>query len=540
MSGYLEEPCTEKEVLDGVSKSLGLRYGSSCMQGWRISNEDAVSCEPTLTPESALFAVYDGHGGAEVSKYVAKYLPNMIISQAHFKEGRMEDALREAFLALDTQIISEEAVDELQELAGTKADDEDEEDMEDRLEECEALNEEASMPMVDLIAKYKQKFAELAEEEEGLADEDIEMFEGLGKGKKKKRKAKKSEEEEAGKEEEEEAGKEEGAAAVSAENGEKKVEKKENGEKIAEKKENGDVAAAAAEGGSANGDAAGTSNGEATAADDEDDEEDADYSEEEEGDSSGEGDSDEDDDDEEGSSEEESEDDTPPMDYDEREGYGSGTTACVAVLREGVISVANVGDSRCVVCTGGSTKDLSVDHKPESDLERTRIEKAGGTVSKDGRVNGGLNLARALGDHQYKANQDIKPEEQMISPMPDIVHHTIDKKDEFMIVACDGIWNALSSEEAVAFVKQHLEEAKQGGTTISLSGISSKLMEKCLAPDTEGDGTGCDNMTCIIVLLNQDVALEEHQQKRKHENSENSEITEQENKSKKSKKSKAS
>ena len=41
--------------------------------------------------------------------------------------------------------------------AGTKADDEDENDMDEKLKECQALNEEASMPLVDLLAKYKKQ-----------------------------------------------------------------------------------------------------------------------------------------------------------------------------------------------------------------------------------------------------------------------------------------------------------------------------------------------------------------------------------------------
>ena len=69
--------------------------------------------------------------------------------------------------------------------------------------------------------------------------------------------------------------------------------------------------------------------------------------------------------------------------------------------------------------------DLSVDHKPESEEEKARVEKAGGKITKDGRVNGGLNLSRALGDHQYKQNTELSQEEQMISPMPDIMSHTI-------------------------------------------------------------------------------------------------------------------
>ena len=84
------------------------------------------------------------------------------------------------------------------------------------------------------------------------------------------------------------------------------------------------------------------------------------------------------------------------------------------------------GDSRCVLCTSeGTAVDLSEDHKPESDVEKARVEKAGGKITKDGRVNGGLNLSRALGDHQYKQNTELLPEEQMISPMPDVQTHTI-------------------------------------------------------------------------------------------------------------------
>lgn len=45
---------------------------------------------------------------------------------------------------------------------------------------------------------------------------------------------------------------------------------------------------------------------------------------------------------------------------------------------------------------------MSLDHKPEDQIEFERIQKAGGRVTLDGRVNGGLNLSRAIGDHGYK------------------------------------------------------------------------------------------------------------------------------------------
>ena len=82
--------------------------------------------------------------------------------------------------------------------------------------------------------------------------------------------------------------------------------------------------------------------------------------------------------------------------------------------------MANAGDSRCLVATGGEVTRLSVDHKPDTESEKNRIIKAGGFVS-DGRVNANLNLSRAIGDLEYKKNADLGPEKQMITAFPDIV-----------------------------------------------------------------------------------------------------------------------
>lgn len=83
-------------------------------------------------------------------------------------------------------------------------------------------------------------------------------------------------------------------------------------------------------------------------------------------------------------------------------GLSSGCTAVVALVVDRELYVANAGDSRCVVCRDGKALDMSVDHKPEDKVELDRIKNAGGKVTVDGRVNGGLNLSRAIGDHAYK------------------------------------------------------------------------------------------------------------------------------------------
>jgi serine/threonine protein phosphatase PrpC len=121
--------------------------------------------------------------------------------------------------------------------------------------------------------------------------------------------------------------------------------------------------------------------------------------------------------------------------------------------------VANVGDSRAVLCTGGKAVDMSIDHKPESKTERERIEALGGRVArseqeafpKDGGKSavckklrkmmrcvtcmreegpmrvypGGLSVSRTIGDISMKATQ-------LVIPDPDLRTHTITKDDEFL------------------------------------------------------------------------------------------------------------
>lgn len=79
----------------------------------------------------------------------------------------------------------------------------------------------------------------------------------------------------------------------------------------------------------------------------------------------------------------------------------AGCTATVILVTKTEIICANAGDSRTVLARQNRAKDMSVDHKPDLEEERSRITRSGGFVD-DGRVNGMLALSRALGDFEYK------------------------------------------------------------------------------------------------------------------------------------------
>lgn len=125
------------------------------------------------------------------------------------------------------------------------------------------------------------------------------------------------------------------------------------------------------------------------------------------------------------------------------------------------------------------------DHKPSNTEENSRICKAGGWVEYN-RVNGNLALSRgklfrmhngmvlhylciptktynvfcvpyiALGDFVFKRNTNMKPEEQMVIALPDVETRSINEDWEFVVLACDGIWDVLTNEEVVEFVRRRI------------------------------------------------------------------------------------
>lgn len=143
-----------------------------------------------------------------------------------------------------------------------------------------------------------------------------------------------------------------------------------------------------------------------------------------------------------------------------------GSTAVVVLLHrdpEGRrhIVTANVGDSRAVLSRRGRAIDLTQDHKPNSESELERVHNLGGTVEWFGffdperqpiegtgvwRINGNLAVARAIGD---------RSERPFVSGEVEIQTYPVEADgDQFVILATDGLWDVMTSDEAVEYVQE--------------------------------------------------------------------------------------
>jgi len=125
---------------------------------------------------------------------------------------------------------------------------------------------------------------------------------------------------------------------------------------------------------------------------------------------------------------------------------GSGTAAATLYLHNDRFLAANAGDVRIVVGQGKGALELTKDHKPDLPEEKARIEALGGKViSYDvARVEGTLSMSRALGD------APLKP---FVTAEPRIAEGVLGKENDVAVVACDGIWDVMTSEEAVALAR---------------------------------------------------------------------------------------
>ncbi|KAK4169388.1 putative phosphatase 2C-like protein 1 PP2C1 [Cladorrhinum sp. PSN259] len=154
-----------------------------------------------------------------------------------------------------------------------------------------------------------------------------------------------------------------------------------------------------------------------------------------------------------------------------------------AATRQRVLYTANVGDARIILCRQGKALRLSYDHKGSDENEGKRISNAGGLILNN-RVNGVLAVTRALGDTYMKDLVTGHPYTTETVIQPDL--------DEFIILACDGLWDVCSDQEAVDLVR-NLQDP---------NAAAKMLVDHALARFST------DNLSCMIIRFDKQGLLD--------------------------------
>lgn len=144
----------------------------------------------------------------------------------------------------------------------------------------------------------------------------------------------------------------------------------------------------------------------------------------------------------------------------------SGTTAVTCFMRKNHLWLANSGDSRAIIVrkkkgqAGFKSIDLTEDQKPDTPAEMRRILQMGGHVTPAG-ANGspsrvwhnlrGLAMARSIGDHAA-ATVGVIAE-------PEITEYDVHEDDHCLIIASDGVWELITSEQVADIVYRVTQEA---------------------------------------------------------------------------------
>lgn len=459
MGQYLSKPSTDKESEEGHADALA--YGLAAMQGWRVSMEDAHIAALDLDPanQTSLFAVFDGHGGRAVSQFCAAHLSDEFLHSDAYRRGDLIGAITEAYFRLDVLLDSKAGQEELRQYVSnfkpkqpgalftnveTKLAAEAHED------QVHAEAEEVTVPLSSGSAVDSTALANSSSSSrEQLKAQDVKSMKELCSSKDFLEShlmrasvltPMHSDEVQA-------------PAAASSSKGDGCSRATERAAMPMNTLMSGGVALADPPPQSS-----GMANGSSSSVEEEVEEE------------------------------------------EEHHASGMGATAVSVIVCNNQVIVANTGDSRCVLSKKGQARALTLDHKPILFEEAKRIIKAGGFV-RDNRINGALNVSRTIGDLDFKRNTDLPHTEQMVVATPDIEQFTLEEGDEFLILACDGIWDVLTNQEAVDFVRKRLKAGER------LKTICEVMCDACLAPDLKGLCRGADNMSIILVLFKKHAKL---------------------------------
>ena len=133
----------------------------------------------------------------------------------------------------------------------------------------------------------------------------------------------------------------------------------------------------------------------------------------------------------------------------------------------------------------GKAIRLTYDHKGSDPSEQQRIRAAGGFITNE-RVSGMLAITRSLGDAELK---------EFVSGNPFTSAIDLTEDDELVILACDGVWDVISDQEACEFVKSQMQKEAEKSNRLDPNRLAEALVDLAM---NQGSS---DNISVIVILL---------------------------------------
>ena len=192
----------------------------------------------------------------------------------------------------------------------------------------------------------------------------------------------------------------------------------------------------------------------------------------------------------------------------------SGSCACIVLLENKKCIIANIGDSRCVIFKNKKVVFTTTDHKPNSNVEKRRIESSGGSIYQTNSViplyqngklikapwrvlPGRLSVSRTLGDIEAK-DEKFGGKKNVVIALPDITELELNDEYNFIVIGCDGIFDVLSNIEILECIKIVIKINKNKNKKMNeLCGdFAAMIIKSALEKES------FDNLSCIVIVFN--------------------------------------
>jgi len=192
----------------------------------------------------------------------------------------------------------------------------------------------------------------------------------------------------------------------------------------------------------------------------------------------------------------------------------SGSCGVILLIKKNKCIIANIGDSRLVMFKNKKVVFSTSDHKPNTYIEKHRIESSGGSVYQttaaipiyqNGKLieipwrvcPGGLSVSRTFGDIESK-DERFGGKKGVVVALPDTSEFVLNDEYNFIVIGCDGIFDVLSNGEIIECIRIVLKINKNKNKKINeLCGdFASMIIKSALAKES------FDNVSCIVIVFN--------------------------------------